>query len=186
MKQSDRVRCVEDAHRQMASGGCCVPVLMAIAIALAFGSCCTYKPTVVVKDSVRVEVRERVIKIPDTVWIEIPAQSAERTTADSTSHLENDYAESNARINRDGTLYHDLATKPQSVPAKTDKDVIYRDSIVYRDRDEKHAPEAKVVEVPRKKSWFDKTQQYGFWLLLALWGFKYRNRILKAGMKFLE
>ena len=38
----------------------------------------------------------------DTVFIEIPPQSAERTTPGKTSHLETDYAESDARINEDG------------------------------------------------------------------------------------
>ena len=32
------------------------------------------------QDSTRIEVREKVIYVPDTVFIEIPAQTAERTT----------------------------------------------------------------------------------------------------------
>lgn len=73
------------------------------------------------KDSVRVDVRYQTIIVPDTVFVEIPPQIAERTTADSTSHLENDYATSDARINPDGTLFHQLATKPQKKPVKVDK-----------------------------------------------------------------
>lgn len=81
-----------------------------------------------------VETRYEKIYINDTVYIEIPAQTAERTTSDSISHLENDYATSDARINADGTLYHDLKTKPQEkpVPIKIPKE--RKDSIVYIDK----------------------------------------------------
>lgn len=104
------------------------------------------------KDSVRTEVRKEIIYVPDTVYLEIPAQSAERTTKDSTSNLENDYATSTARINPDGTLYHDLNTKPQDKPVPTEKKVERNDSIVYVDR---------FTEVPvpveKKLSWWERT-----------------------------
>ena len=67
--------------------------LMTFAVALLlFSSCRTGRQVVVVeaRDSVRVEERVREIKVTDTLFVEVPAQSAERTTADSTSHLEND------------------------------------------------------------------------------------------------
>lgn len=91
------------------------------------------------KQNERIETRYERIFIKDTVYLEIPAQSAERTTADSSSFLENDYAASNARINPDGTLYHDLYTKPQLQPTEIDKEIERKDSIVYRERE---------VEVP--------------------------------------
>lgn len=117
------------------------------------------------QDSVRVEVRERTIFVPDTVIIEIPAQTAERTTPDSLSFLENDYAESTARINPDGTLFHNLKTKPQDKPVKFDKPVQQRDSIVYRDR---LINKTKTVQVARELTWWQKTQIYGFWGLIVL------------------
>ena len=82
------------------------------------------KLTTFQSDSVRVEVVKTVEYIHDTVTVEIPAQTAERTTRDSSSHLENDFAESDARINSDGTLYHDLRTKPQEkeIPMAEDTD----------------------------------------------------------------
>lgn len=70
------------------------------------------------QDSVDVRVETRIEYVPDTVLIEIPAQTAERETADSTSHLENDYATSDARINPDGSLFHNLKTKPQKKPVE--------------------------------------------------------------------
>lgn len=85
-------------------------------------------------DSTRTEYRERVLLVPDTVFVEIPHQTAERTTQDSVSHLENDYALSDARINTDGSLYHTLATKPQLKPVETEREIVSRDSLIYRDR----------------------------------------------------
>ena len=86
------------------------------------------------KDSVRVEVRTSTIYVTDTLLIEIPPQTAERTTADSASHLENDYAISDARINADGTLFHTLATKPQKKPVEVKKKEQRTDSIAYIER----------------------------------------------------
>ena len=98
-------------------------------------------------DSTNTEYRERVIFVPDTVFVEIPKQTAERTTADSTSHLENDYALSDARINRDGSLYHTLATKPQAKPIPIDQEIVYRDSVVYKTRI-KTQTKTEVIEIP--------------------------------------
>jgi len=133
------------------------------------------------RDSVRIEYRERTVLVPDTVFIEIPAQTAERTTPDSLSHLENDFAESNARINQDGTLFHDLKTKPQEKAVPTQKEIQYRDSIVYKDRIVKlRVTETKTVEVEKKLSWFQKTQIYGFWALLLLLAIIYRKKLFGA------
>ena len=63
------------------------------------------------KDSVRVEIRERVVR--DSVFVEIEKQT-ESVARDSTSHLENDYASSDASI-IDGILYHSLFSKPQKI-----------------------------------------------------------------------
>lgn len=67
-------------------------------------------------DSVRVETIVRTEYIPDTVFVEVPAQSERQTVRDTTSHLETSYAVSDARINDDGTLSHSLANKPQKRP----------------------------------------------------------------------
>ena len=83
------------------------------------------------------------IETIDTVFVEIPAQSAERTTPEKESHLETDYAESDARINEDGTLTHTLHNKPtkQPVPVKNSTDTVYVDRFI-----EKPVP----VEVPKE------------------------------------
>lgn len=115
------------------------------------------------QDSTRVEVRKEIVYVPDTVYLEIPSQTAERTTRDSTSHLENDFAESDARINSDGTLYHDLRTKPQEkeIPVEVPKE--RKDSIIYRNIEVE-----KIVPVERELTKWQKTQMRGFWVVLVV------------------
>ena len=110
------------------------------------------------------------VYVPDTIKVEIPAQTSERTTADSLSFLENDYAESTARVNPDGTLFHDLKTKPQAKPVPIDRPVEYRDSIVYRDR---FRDRTNTVEVERNLTWWEKTRIFGFYGLLIFFLISY-------------
>lgn len=136
------------------------------------------------QDSIRIEYRERIVSVPDTVFVEIPAQTAERTTPDSASHLENDYAESDARINPDGTLFHSLDTKLQMKPVPTEKQIEYRDSIVYRDRIKTETvTETEYVE--RSLSWWEKTQIYGFWLALAVIAILCRKTLFALVKRFI-
>ena len=130
-----------------------------------FLSCRTGRQVVVVeaRDSVRVEERVREIKVTDTLFVEVPAQSAERTTADSTSHLENDYAVSDARIMIDGSLYHSLETKPRTDTLTQELSVQAKDSIIYR---EKVIPQ--VVTVEKGLSDWQKIQIRGFGIFLIL------------------
>lgn len=127
------------------------------------------------QDSVQVKVETRIEYVPDTVFIEIPAQTSERETADSTSHLENDYATSDARINPDGTLYHDLKTKPQKKPVEFEKPVERKDSIIYKT---KTVTETKIEKVPRDLTWWQKTQILGFWGCIFILMIVYRKKIL--------
>lgn len=136
------------------------------------------------KDSERVDVRYQTIIVTDTVFVEIPAQTAERTTSDSTSHLENDYATSYARINPDGTLFHKLATKPQKKPVEIDKKIEQRDSIVYVEKSNTETGQ-QIVEVERQLSWWEKTRIYGFYLLAALLVVIYRKQIWSLLRKFI-
>lgn len=127
-------------------------VFIAIVL-LLFSSCRTGQQIVVVegKDSIRIEERIREIKITDTLFIAVPPQSAERTTADSTSHLENDYAVSDARIMADGSLYHSLETKARTDTLTGEVSVQAKDSIIYR-----YKLNTKVVTVEKELNWFAK------------------------------
>lgn len=160
-------------------------LLYIIAVAFLLTGCAATKKTLATDssqlDSVRIEYRERTVFVPDTVFVEIPAQTAERTTPDSISHLENDYSESTAKINQDGSLYHDLKTKPQTKPVPVQKEVQQRDSVrvEYRDRTVTETV-VETVEVEKKLSWFQKTQIAGFWTLLVFLMIVYRKKIFGA------
>ena len=160
-----------------------ITLLMAV-VAFSLAGCRSSKSLITQsqeyrRDSVRVEYRERTVFVPDTVYFEIPRQIAERTAADSTSHLENDYASSDARLNPDGTLTHTLNTKPQFKPVPTERKIEYRDSIIYKDkwRDKKQT----VTEyVEHKLSWWEQTQIYGFWAAIAIVTIIYRKKIFQT------
>ena len=153
-------------------------IIFMLAAVLLIGGCSPTKHLTTTKqqqqDSTRVEIRKEIVYVPDTVYLEIPAQTAERTTRDSTSHLENDYAESDARINSDGSLYHDLKTKPQEIPKEVQTPVERNDSIVYKYRT---VYETVEVEVERELTWWQKTQMYGFWVALLVIAITYRKGI---------
>ena len=158
-----------------------------IALLCTMQSCCKkfYAPSIVeTRDSVRVETKVIVKTEKDTVYIEVPAQSAERTTQDSTSHLETDFATSDARIEQDGSLYHDLKNKPQKRPAETEKQIIERDSIIYRDR-EVEVP----VPVERELTWWEHTSikwfPYSLAALLIILAYIFRKPLLAVIRRFI-
>ena len=101
------------------------------------------------KDSIRIEERVREIKVTDTLFVEVPMQKESTTVRDSMSHLENDYAISDARIMADGSLYHSLETKPRTDTLTQELSVQAKDSIIYR---EKVIP--KIYPVEKELNWF--------------------------------
>lgn len=133
-------------------------VLWVVAIVLLCSSCRTGQRLVVVeaRDSVRVEERVREVRVVDTVLVEVPPQREVVTVRDSSSHLENDYALSDARILADGSLFHTLETKPRTDTLAREVGVQVRDSIVCR---EKMVPQ--VVSVEKELNWF---AQLRLWL----------------------
>ena len=128
-----------------------VTIFVFIAIVLLlFSSCRTGKIVVVEgKDSIRIEERVREIKVTDTLFVEVPMQKESTTVRDSMSHLENDYAISDARIMIDGSLYHSLETKPRIDTIPKELSVQVRDTTIYR---EKVVP--KIYPVEKELNWF--------------------------------
>ncbi|MCM1337690.1 MAG: hypothetical protein NC214_08450 [Candidatus Amulumruptor caecigallinarius] len=100
--------------------------IIPILLCLMMVSCHTSKqatpptPTVTLNDSQIERIVTRTVTMIDTVtvYVEIPAQSVEQVVNDTTSHVETDFAESDAWINSDGTLGHNIRNKPQKVPAE--------------------------------------------------------------------
>lgn len=113
-------------------------------------------------DSVRVEVRERVEYITDTIKVAIPYERAS-AIRDTVSHLENAYAMSDAAILPDGRLSHTLETKPQLRPFSIQVPRLHRDSIVYRNFYREVA-----VEVKGELTRMQRVQINGFWAMLIL------------------
>lgn len=103
---------------------------------LGLSSCGAAKQAVPERsDSTRVEVRTITQTVHDTAYIELPVFIERNVTRDTASTLENPYAKSEASIT-DGLLSHSLQTKPTRQPVKIEKEIVYRDSIVFRDRTE--------------------------------------------------
>ena len=142
-----------------------VAIFLFIATIMLFSSCRTGKQVVVVeaRDSVRVEERVREIKVTDTLFVAVPMQKESTTVRDSMSHLENDYAISDARIMIDGSLYHSLETKPRIDTLTQELSVQVRDTTIYR---EKVIPQ--IVTVEKGLSDWQKIQIRGFWIFLIL------------------
>ena len=84
-------------------------------------------------DSTKVEVRTVVETVHDTAYVELPVIVEKVATLDTASVLENKYAKSAALVSG-GVLTHSLETKPVREPVKVEKQIVYRDSTVYRDR----------------------------------------------------
>ena len=118
---------------------------------LAASACGTVRP-IASTDSTRVEVRTEVKTVHDTAYVELPIIIEKRATLDTASTLENKYAMSEAVV-ASGILHHSLETRPVSVPVKVEKEIVYRDSLVYRDR-----IEAVTVEVEKKLTAWQQTK----------------------------
>ena len=112
---------------------------------LGASACGTVRP-VSQTDSTRVEVRTVTETVRDTAWFELPVYIEKVATLDTASTLENRYARSEAVVSG-GILSHSLQTKPVRQPVQVESKIIYRDSLVYRDR-----VQTQTVEVEKKLS----------------------------------
>jgi hypothetical protein len=95
-------------------------------------------------DSTKVEVRTETVTVHDTAYVELPVIVEKVATLDTASVLENKYAKSAASVSG-GVLTHSLETKPVREPVAVEKQIVYRDSLVYRDR-----VQTVTVEVEKK------------------------------------
>ena len=121
-------------------------------VTLLLASACGTTRSLQNSESSRVEVRTEVKTVHDTAYVELPIIIENRATLDTASTLENTYAKSEAVVAA-GILHHSLETKPVSVPVKVEKEIVYRDSLVYRDR-----VDTVTVEVEKKLSAWQQTK----------------------------
>ena len=162
-------------QKQMKAYEIFLPLVLVAGVATVHSCCPKHYPQIVYRDSVRVEVHERVVH--DTVSFEVPVIIEKNVTRDTASHLENDWAKSDASL-VDGFLEHTLETKGRTVyvPVTT----IVRDTVTI----EKEAVETvKEVEVEKPLSWWQRLKIGAFpWLLagfLVLLLFALRKPLLR-------
>ena len=134
-----------------------------LAIALCLSACSTARP-VLESDSTRVEVKTVVETIHDTAYVQLPVIVERVATLDTASLLENKFAKSAAFVSG-GVLTHSLETKPAKEPVAVEKQIVYRDSLVYRDR-----VVTETVEVEKKLSAWQsfKMKAGGFSIVILL------------------
>lgn len=136
---------------------------LAVALCAAIAGCCPARHlTTSHSDTTRVEVREVVRLITDTVEVQVPVEVQTAIVPDS-SHLETSYATSDAYLTAEGQLYHSLSNKAGARPVEIQREFVVRDSVVYRTQIDK-----QVVEVERDFTKFERFQMTAFWVLSAL------------------
>lgn len=89
-----------------------------------------------VSDSVKIEYREKIVKVPVTVYVEVPVESKVQIDRDS-SHLETSFAVSEAKmVWIDGVLFlrHSLDNKPQKIQKQDSIPVTEKEKIVWKTR----------------------------------------------------
>ena len=114
---------------------------------LAASACSTVRP-LPSTDSTKVEVRYETKTVHDTAFVELPVIVERVATLDTASVLENKYAKSAASVSG-GVLTHSLETKPVREPVSVEKQIVYRDSLVFCDR-----VQTVTVEVEKKLTWW--------------------------------
>jgi hypothetical protein len=158
-------------------------IIAIVIVGILLSGCRSTKETIERNDSTRVEIRYKKIFVPDTVLVPIPAQSSSVITEDSTSHLETDYAVSDAAI-KDGKLHHSLANKPQKKPVEIMKEIEQKDSIVYR-KERLTITKTITKKVPREYTWWDKTRFYAFYVSIAVILFAYRKKLITLARRLI-
>lgn len=132
---------IQYVHKGIQQQGCSMPfivVLLFVTLA-ALGGCRTKKTVEQTHtgDTLRTEYIERIVTDTVTVEVEVPAESRERETRDSTSRLETSFARSTASLLwRDGMpwLYHSLENIHQKIEKPVEVQTKEKTRTVYRTR----------------------------------------------------
>lgn len=138
-----------------------IVLTLALFAAVGCGALKKQQPTVIIRDSIRTEYRDRIVR--DTVNYEIPVEVEKVITRDTTSHLENRLAASDAVVSN-GFLSHSLRTKAGAV-VKVPVEVVVRDTVVVQKAAEIRT---ETIEVEKPLSWWQRFRLGAFWWLLGL------------------
>lgn len=129
-----------------------------------------HTPTTVIEYRDTTIIRERLVH--DTVKVTVPEIIERNVTTDTTSHLENDWAKSDASV-RDGFLWHSLETKPHTIEVPVLVPV--HDTLIVQKEAEIRA---ETVEVEKPLTFWQRLKIGAFWwllgstVLLLLWTFR--------------
>lgn len=125
-------------------------------------------------DSTAIIVRHSILYHPILAEFNIPDIRETRSVRDTTSTLENDYAESTATVSG-GVLTHSLNTKPHTETVEVDVPVERTDSTIYG-----YQEVEKIKEVEKPLSWWQETQIRGFWAMLSVFGVIILIKLIRA------
>ncbi len=143
-------------------GSIIVFIIALVLLVWMLTACCPCRHlTASTQDSMHIAVTERIVEVRDTVYFEIPSIRDSITTMEEHSHLENEYAFSDAAILSDGSLSHTLQVRPRTINIQFKKPIIHRDSVVFH-----NSYRTVTVEVERELTWWQQTQIRGFWAML--------------------
>lgn len=151
-------------------------IALTLFISIALFSCKAKQNVIIeTRDSIRIEYREKIVKDTDSVLVYLPSEEKAISTYDSTSYLKTKYAESVASISN-GILTHTLKTIDKPIPVQVVKETVYKDSIVYQDREvEKEVP----LVVEKELSWIQKTMMWIWVPISILLCIAWRKHIIK-------
>lgn len=125
---------------------------------------------------IRTEIQYRDRVVPITATFNIPYFVEKNVTKDTSSHLENPYAKSDAIVSG-GMLFHSLESIPQTIETTVEvhvTDTLWKESEI----------RTETVEVERKFTWWEKVRLRSFWWLLvaviALLAWVFRKPLMKC------
>lgn len=144
-------------------------ILIAFVFLTSFPGCSLFKKFERVVTVTVTETKDSIIirdhYIHDTARVEIPVYIEKNVTKDDSSRLENPFAVSTARI-KDGLLFHDLRTKPQTI--KTPVDVLVTDTTSFHEHSEKKdSVYTKTEYIEKPLTTMQRVKIKYFWWLLG-------------------
>lgn len=150
-----------------------IPTAVLVIILLVLAVSCS--PKIIERVETKIEYRDRVVH--DTATFEVPVEVEKIVTRDTVSHLENNWAKSDAVVS-EGLLHHSLESKPKKVYVPVE---VHVTDTIWRQK--KTQVVTKIKEVEKPLSWWKSFKLDAFWWLLAavlvLLAWTFRKTLLK-------
>lgn len=150
-----------------------IPTAVLVIILLVLAVSCS--PKIIERVETKIEYRDRVVH--DTATFEVPVEVEKIVTRDTVSHLENNWAKSDAVVS-EGFLRHSLESKPKIIQVPVE---VHVTDTLWKEKEAQAVTETKEVEKPL--SWWKSFKLDAFWWLLAavlvLLAWTFRKTLLK-------